>query len=250
MSAARELFWELHDGLPKQGPGSDASSARALALCGALPRAPRILDLGCGTGRQTLTLARLTAGRLSAVDVSAPSLAALRERAAAAGFADRIETVQQSIAALALGARSFDLVWCESAVYTVGFDAALRAWRALLASGGALALSELAWTRAPAPERVRRFWATGYPAMRSHEANLRAIVAAGYELSGSFALPESDWEEGYYAELARRIPALRARHAEPEARALLDATEEEIAVFRERAGGFEYVFYVMRPAGS
>jgi SAM-dependent methyltransferase len=246
MSLALDVFWELHDGLPKQGPGSDASTARALAACAPLPREPRILDLGCGTGRQTLALARLTGGHVTALDVWAPSLAALRERARDAGLGDRIEAVQRSMAAPELGARAFDLVWCESAVYTVGFDAALRAWRPLLAPGGALALSELAWLRDDAPERARRFWAAGYPAMRMHAENLRALAEAGYSLAADFVLPDADWEDGYYVELARRLPALRGRHAEPEARAVLDAAEQEIAVFRERAGSFGYVFYVAR----
>lgn len=248
MGIAREVFWKLHAGLPKQGPGSDASTARALALCGALPPAPRILDLGCGSGRQSITLARLTGGFVTAVDRWAPSLATLRERAEAAGLGDRIETLQQSMGELRLGARTFDLVWCESAIYSLGFDAALRAWRPLLAPGAALAVSELAWTRADAPERARRFWAAGYPAMRTHEENLFALAEGGYELSGSFTLPASDWQDGYYAELALRLPALRAQHVEPEARRVLDATLEEIAVWGEREGSFEYVFYVERAA--
>jgi len=249
MSLARDVFWALHAGLPKQGPGSDASTLRALALVGALPREPRILDLGCGTGRQSLTLARATGGHVTAVDVWPPSLATLRERAAAAGLAEQLETVQQSMGALDLGSRTFDLVWCESAVYTIGFDTALHAWRPLLAPGGALAVSELAWLRDDAPERARRFWAAGYPAMRPHEANLRAIAEAGYALAGSFELAAADWEDGYYDALASRIPELRAAHPEPEARALLAATEEEIAVFRERAGSFGYAFYVSSLAG-
>jgi SAM-dependent methyltransferase len=250
MSLARDVFWKLHRGLAKQGPGSDASTVRALALVGgALPPSPRILDLGCGTGRQSLTLARSTGGHVTAVDVFGPSLAALRERAAAAGLAERIETVQQSMGAIELGPRRFDLVWCESAVYTIGFDAALCAWRPLLAPGAALALSELAWLGPPAPERARRFWAAGYPGMRAHDANLHAIAEAGYALAGSFTLPDADWEDGYYAELARRILPLRAQHAEPEARAVLDAAEEEIAAFRERAGSFGYVFYVCAAPG-
>jgi len=206
MSLAQDVFWKLHEGLPKQGPGSDASTLRALALAGELPSAPRILDLGCGTGRQSLTLARATGGHVTAVDVWAPSLAVLRERAARAGLGAQIETVQQSMGALDLRGRIFDLVWCESAVYTIGFDAALRAWRPLLVPGGALAVSELAWLRADPPERARRFWAGGYPAMRAHEANLRALADSGYLLADSFTLPDTDWEDGYYAELARRIP--------------------------------------------
>jgi len=246
VSLAHDVFWALHGGLAKQGPGSEASTLRALALCGPLPREPRILELGCGTGRASLTLARATGGVVTAVDTFAPSLATLRRRAAEAGLADRIETLQQSMAALDVRSRTFDLVWCESAVYTIGFDAALRVWRPLLAPGGALALSELAWLAPQPPERALRFWAEGYPGMRAHEANLHAIAEAGYALAGSFTLPDADWEDGYYGELARRLPALRAQHAEPEALRVLDSAAEEIAAFRERAGSFGYVFYGMR----
>jgi ubiquinone/menaquinone biosynthesis C-methylase UbiE len=247
VSVAEQAFWALHADLAKQGPGSEASTLRALAACAGLPAGPRVLELGCGTGRATLTLARATGGRVTAVDTWAPSLAVLRERAAERGLAERIETLQQSMGALELGARVFDLVWCESAVYTIGFDAALRGWRRLLAPGGALAISELAWLGPPAAPRALRFWRRAYPAMRSHEANLRALSAAGYALAASFPLPDADWEEGYYAELSRRIPALRDAYAEPEARAVLDATAEEIAVFRGRSGSYGYVFYVASP---
>ena len=55
-----EVFWKLHVGLAKQGPGSDESTRRALALVPELPLAPKILDLGCGPGRQSLVLVRET----------------------------------------------------------------------------------------------------------------------------------------------------------------------------------------------
>ncbi|NRA02079.1 MAG: hypothetical protein HRU00_05690 [Myxococcales bacterium] len=70
--AAIEVFWKLHQGLPKQGPGSDASTRRALALVPELPSAPRILDLGCGPGRQTLVLARETGGQLTELPDATP----------------------------------------------------------------------------------------------------------------------------------------------------------------------------------
>ena len=45
-----ELLVELHEGLPRLGPGNTESTLRALALCEHLPAAPDILDVGCGTG--------------------------------------------------------------------------------------------------------------------------------------------------------------------------------------------------------
>ena len=53
------LFFELFTGLPRQGPGDDASTLKALALVpdvGPDTRVLGILASGCGTGR-TRTLA-------------------------------------------------------------------------------------------------------------------------------------------------------------------------------------------------
>ena len=68
-----ELLIALHDGLPRQGPGDSASTRRALALCASLPDAPEILDIGCGTGAQTLTLAAATTAALYRAPGCSPS---------------------------------------------------------------------------------------------------------------------------------------------------------------------------------
>ena len=59
----------MQRGLPRQGIGSDEETLRALALCMGLPAPPVILDVGCGPGVQTMTLARATGGRVTAVDL-------------------------------------------------------------------------------------------------------------------------------------------------------------------------------------
>jgi hypothetical protein len=44
----REIFFEVYEDLPRQGPGHRACAARALGLWHELPGSPAILDLGCG----------------------------------------------------------------------------------------------------------------------------------------------------------------------------------------------------------
>ena len=69
-----EIFFEVYEHLPRQGPGNRACAQRALDLCAGLPRTAAIADLGCGVGAQTLHLAELTDGTINAVDDHGPSI--------------------------------------------------------------------------------------------------------------------------------------------------------------------------------
>jgi hypothetical protein len=51
-----EVFFEVFEPLPRQGPGSRACAEKALTLCRDLRLSPAVLDLGCGVGGQTLPL--------------------------------------------------------------------------------------------------------------------------------------------------------------------------------------------------
>ena len=56
MEAFQPLL-RLFKGMTRKGPGSEASTLRALGLC-PLPEHPAVADLGCGSGASALVLAR------------------------------------------------------------------------------------------------------------------------------------------------------------------------------------------------
>ncbi|MFW5734546.1 MAG: class I SAM-dependent methyltransferase [Oceanidesulfovibrio sp.] len=246
-----DLFLELHKGLPRQAPGSGASTRRALEQAGALPACPMILDLGCGPGAQSLDLARMTGGVVTCVDNLGPFLGELAMRAASSGLFERIEPVLGDMAALpdSVAPGAYDLVWSEGAIYNIGFDAGLGSWRRYLAPGGVLAVSELCWLgdEESAPEAAREFWKEHYPAMRSAQANRLAMEAAGYDVLGSFTLPSEDWWESYYTPLLENLAAFEKKHAGEEIAQSVAAMERrEIEIYREYGGWYGYVFFVGR----
>ncbi|MFE2681356.1 class I SAM-dependent methyltransferase [Streptomyces mirabilis] len=121
------------------------ASITAWLPIGTSPR--RIVDLGCGTGAGTLALLeRFPEAELTAVDLSAAHLNRLREKAAAAGAADRVRIVRADLDATVwpeLGTP--ELIWASASMHHMPDpDRTLRQVHDLLAPGGLFAVVELA----------------------------------------------------------------------------------------------------------
>lgn len=265
------VFWRAHDGLPREAPGSEATTLLLLRLAGPLPAAPRILDIGCGPGPATIPLARATGGTVTALDLHEPFLAQVNQRADEAGLADRVTTLAAPMESVPLPAGSVDLLWAEGSAYVMGFDAALTAWRPLLATGdrhegdrhegdrhrgdqrggdqrggdrrGVAVITEAEWTTPNPAAGAREFWDADYPAMRTTSGNVAAAERLGWDVLATYRLPESDRRE-YYDPLAARLADLRAQGVAPE---LLDEVGAEITVRAEHGRDYAYTGYVLRP---
>lgn len=95
-----------------------------------LPARARILDAGCGSGRNMLELARH--GEVTGVELSSTSVALARERGAG-------EVIEGSVLEMPFESGSFDLAVSLDVIEHLGEDvAALRELRRVVAPGGAL----------------------------------------------------------------------------------------------------------------
>lgn len=243
----QRIFFEVHQGLYREGPGCAASTWQALACTGLDHAAPlSVLNLACGPGAQTLDLAaRLAHARIVSVDLHAAYLADLRRYADAAGVSERVLPVRADMSQLPLADGAADLIWCEGAAYIMGVAAALDTWWSLLRPGGVIAFTEAVWLRDDPPEPVRTCWSE-YPAMADVPACRRLLDARGYQRLDDFVLPQSAWQQ-YYEPMSRRLDAIEARYRDdPEAWPSIAECRAEIDVWRRYGDWYGYGFFIAR----
>ena len=242
------LLVDLHGGSERQGPGGTAETKLALELAKLPPKAMlKVLDVGCGTGASTLQLAHCLDADITAVDLSADFIETLVDRALEQGLAWKIRPLVASMENLPFQEGEFDLIWSEGAVYNMGFEAGVSAWRRFLTPGGVLVVSEITWTTAERPRALQDYWNAQYPQIDTAGGKMAVLERLGYQPMGYFVLPETCWLDNYYRPLEESFPAFLARHpGDSQALKLLEAEREEFAFYDKYKNYYSYGMYIAR----
>ena len=230
--------------LPQQGPGTDADTIAVLDIVrNNLPKNPTVIDFGCGTGRTTLALAeQLPDSHVVGIDALEVFVDVLERSIASRKLSHRIEAHIGDMANPPSSLPRADLIWCEGAVYHIGFAEALRIWRPLLSPRSYCVISECEWLSDAPPKPVADYWRENYPAMTDRQSNLRQAADAGYEVIGTQTLSDKGWDD-YYGLISAAIGRGDALHLGTE---FSERLLEEREIRDQANGSYGYVFYVMR----
>ncbi len=85
-----EYIYELSEALPRSGPGDNEYTRRAFNMIPHFQTPPFILDIGCGQGMQTIELAKISNGKIIALDNHQPFLDLLVEQAKKQKIEDKV----------------------------------------------------------------------------------------------------------------------------------------------------------------
>ncbi len=240
-----DIFFEIHQDLPRESPGGREFTRQAFLKLPPLHQ-PRILDIGCGPGEQTLVLAELSDGHITAIDIHPPFLQRLQTAAEAAGFQDRITCLCQSMLELSWQEESLDLIWAEGSMYIVGVSQGLTQWHRFLKRGGYLVFSDLVWLSPDRDPEIQDYWQQGYSDMQNFNDRLQSIPGYGYALVDSFILPEAAWWN-YYTPLEARITRLiNQPDRTPMEIRVLSSELQEIEMYRRFGKDYGYAFFVLQ----
>lgn len=243
-----ELIIDLHKNSERQGPGSEEETLKALQLI-KLPKQKhlKVADIGCGSGGQTITLARNINGQITAVDLFPEFLDELKEKSEKLGLKEKIMALEKSMDDLPFKNEDFDIIWSEGAIYNIGFENGIKKWKNYLKIGGYLAVSEITWITNSRPKEIEDFWTQEYSEIDIASNKIKILENNGYTLVGYFHLPQNCWIENYYKPMKVRFETFLERNNNSDlARKVVGENKTEIELYQKYKDYYSYGFYIAR----
>ncbi|MCK5015164.1 MAG: class I SAM-dependent methyltransferase [Candidatus Omnitrophica bacterium] len=240
-------IYELCERLPRCGPGDNESTRRAYESILEVPKQPFILDIGCGTGMQTLELARISEGKIIALDNCQGFLDILMNRAVEDRLQDFVTPKNMSMREMDFNEETFDIIWSEGALYSMGFQNGLKRCRQLLKDGGYLAVTELVYIAPDPPIPVVQYFESEYPDIKDVKSNVELIQNEGFHLLSNFTLPESSWLDNYYLPIEKKLPYLIKKYQNNQvALGVFEGFQNEVNFYKKYSEFYGYEFFVMK----
>jgi ubiquinone/menaquinone biosynthesis C-methylase UbiE len=161
--SVHDFICESHVGLERQGPGSPESTIKALSFLDNLNKISQVIDLGCGTGGQTMILAQNIVGNIIGVDYFLDFINIFNDNAKKLNLQERVNGTVGSMENLSFQKEEFDLIWSEGAIDNIGFEKGLTYWNEKKKKNGYIAVTSASWFTDERPAEIEKFWVDAVP---------------------------------------------------------------------------------------
>ena len=241
-----EYFYELFLHLPRGGPGDNQSTRKAFSYLTNLPSEPFILDIGCGHGVQTLELARISRGKIIALDNYQPFLDILMQNAKKEGFENRIIPKNQSMLEMDFKNDTFDIIWSEGALFVMGFQNGVKKCNQLLKNKGYCVVSEAVLLSPNLPKPLKEFWDEEYSDIKDIKGNISQIQDEAFDVLSHFTLPKSCWFD-FYSRMTKALEKLKKKYSNNKiALQVFEKFDKESEIYAKYSDYFGYEFFIMQ----
>jgi len=239
------LICEYFLNFERQGPGSPDITLKALGFVGNLNNASRIADIGCGTGGQTMTIAKHTQAQITGLDLFPAFIKKFNDNAKKLKVQDRVKGVVGTMEDLPFQNEELDVIWSEGAIYNIGFERGLTEWKKFLKNGGYIAVTEACWLTDDRPAEIENFWLDAYPGIDTISNQVDQMKKAGYQLVANFILPENCWTEHFFApQVEAQEHFLKKYEGNQMAFEFIANMRHEAFLYKKYSKYYGYVFYI------
>jgi ubiquinone/menaquinone biosynthesis C-methylase UbiE len=241
------LICEYFSSIERQGPGSPEITIKALSFIDNLTEHSLIADIGCGTGGQTMVLAKHTLGKIVGIDLFPYFIDLFNCNARKNNLQSRVNGIVGSMKNLHFKQEELDLIWSEGAIYNIGYKRGLTEWRSFLKTGGYIAVTEASWFTEERPYEINTFWMDAYPEIDTIPNKVVQMQNAGYIPVATFILPDNCWTEHFYAPQSHAKENFLSKYqGNKNAESLVDNMQHEALMYEKYKEYYGYVFYIGR----
>lgn len=239
------LICEYFSNVERQGPGSPEVTIKALSFIEGLTDKSRIIDLGCGTGGQTMVLGKHVPGQITGIDLFPTFIDLFNSNVKKLNLQDKVKGIVGSMEELPFQKEELDLIWSEGAIYNIGFERGLNEWRKLLKTGGYIAVSEVSWFTDERPKEIDEFWMDAYSEIDTIPNKVAIMQKAGYVPVATFILPENCWTEHFYEpQVSVQETFLNKKAGNKAAEEFIANQRHETQLYYKYKEYYGYVFYI------
>jgi ubiquinone/menaquinone biosynthesis C-methylase UbiE len=187
---------------------------------------PRILDIGCGSGVPTIELAKLSGGEVTGIDIDQSCIDEFNRKIKEENLGNRVKALNLSLSEMKFPDETFDVVWSEGVVGSIGFETSLKDWRRLLKHDGYLVIH--------------------YQVSRVADV-LPRIPQLGYSLADTVLLPVDAWWAEFYEPIEEKMDTLLHKYRNnTDALKLLNQYKTELNMVKKNPSNFSCAFYIMK----
>lgn len=244
-----KYFFEIFEPCFRLGPGDDETTIRVFKMLKGLPDKPEILDIGCGNGAQSLVLAGNFNCHITAIDNHEPFLVFFREKINDNNLHNKITVINKDMNNMDFSNESFDIIWSEGALYSMGFENGLKKIKKLLKTNGYIAISELCWFLDNRPKEISDFFNNMYPDIKNIEDNMSMIEKLDYKIINHFSMPKSSWQIEFYDPLQKSLNNVKDKYKNKdnkEAHDVINMIQLEIDMYKKYSDYYGYEFFILQ----
>lgn len=220
-------------------PAGREFSLAAARFSGVNPSS-RILDMGCGYGDSSCTLAKEFRCKITAVDINPENITTARQTAIEKNVSHLITFLNADILKLDYTETPFELILAEGGILSFlsrrkGIELA-TSW---LSRGGYFCFSDLILLTEKVPEEILNIFENDRFKYENEHSYRAMLDESGLEIQFMSLVPPSGWDN-YYAHMARRLEDSKGFFADKQIKL---AFHHEIDVFY-RLEAYRYIGYL------